>query len=100
MRIIVPAFVAQRLKRHEFVADNVESASVLFANLTNFTSVAGTAKAADLVQRLDRVFTRFDALAEKMRRGENQNHRRRLSGRKRPSERLGGSCPLTGAHGA
>lgn len=62
---MLPAPIAERLKRREMIADTIDSASVLFADLTRFTELAARAPAARVVALLDAVFTRFDALADK-----------------------------------
>lgn len=61
----LPVPIVERLKRQEVVADAVEEAGVLFADLTRFTEMAARIPAARVVALLDVLFTRFDALAEK-----------------------------------
>lgn len=62
---ILPAPVAERLKRGETdVADYFEAATVLFADLVDFTDFASKTDAATVVQRLNRVFQAFDQIVE------------------------------------
>jgi class 3 adenylate cyclase len=63
---ILPAPVAGRLRAGEdTIADEVPDATVLFADLAGFTPLAHGMAAGELVQHLDELFTRFDALAER-----------------------------------
>lgn len=62
---ILPAAVAERLKAGEKrIADYVDSASVLFADLVGFTELSRTTEPARLVELLNDLFSRFDALVE------------------------------------
>lgn len=61
---VLPAPIAQRLKRQEFIADTIPKAGVLFADITQFTRLATRSQAAQVVMLLDILFTRFDALAD------------------------------------
>eukprot|EP00741_Cyanophora_paradoxa_P015163 tig00020849_g14634.t1 len=47
------------------LADRVENVSVMFADIVNFTPLAGSMDAADLVGMLNNIFSEFDSLAEK-----------------------------------
>jgi len=61
---ILPEPVARRLKAgEERIADQVEAASVLFADLVGFTPLAGDRPAPEVVEILDDLFTQFDVLA-------------------------------------
>jgi class 3 adenylate cyclase len=64
---ILPRAVAERLKGdHEaVVADRLESVTLLFADLTGFTTWAARVDPGDVVAFLDRLFSAFDALARK-----------------------------------
>ena len=62
---ILPAPVADRLKRNEKVADYYESASILFADIVNFTPLSSTLTPSQLVELLNQVFSYFDSLVEK-----------------------------------
>src|SRR5215216_5666167 len=59
---ILPDEIAARLKANaSMVADSFESASVLFADVVDFTPMSAGMSAADLVALLNRIFTTFDA---------------------------------------
>ncbi len=61
---ILPEPVADRLKRGETVADHVHDATVLFADLVNFTDFAARTDAATVVRLLNEVFRVFDQIVE------------------------------------
>lgn len=63
---ILPGSIAARLKAADGVAiaDKHEAASVLFADMAGFTERASDTSPEQLVQFLNRVFTRFDRLVE------------------------------------
>lgn len=63
---ILPKSIAERLKQggEETIADSFDDATVLFADLVNFTSLSTQITATDLVLFLNRVFCAFDALAD------------------------------------
>jgi adenylate cyclase len=61
---ILPAPIVLRLNDGEtIIADRFESASILFADIVDFTPAAATMHPAHLVERLDKVFSEFDTLA-------------------------------------
>lgn len=61
---ILPAPVAARLMSSpDSIADHFPQASVLFADLVNFTVLSGGMAPQPLVALLDDIFTQFDALA-------------------------------------
>jgi class 3 adenylate cyclase len=63
---ILPGPIADRLKREEgVIAERFEDASVLFADLVDFTPLSSTLSAIDLVQLLNRIFTGFDGMVER-----------------------------------
>lgn len=68
---ILPAPIAARLKQHEGpiadqpIADSFPEATVLFADIVDFTPLSARMKAEDLVWLLNDVFSVFDSLAEK-----------------------------------
>ncbi|HEU4947944.1 MAG TPA: adenylate/guanylate cyclase domain-containing protein [Kribbella sp.] len=65
---VLPAPVAARLKRREGVlADRFPEATVLFADIVDFTPLAAELSPEDLVKLLDDVFTAFDRLADEHR---------------------------------
>jgi len=59
---ILPESVANRLKRGEVVADHFDEATVLFADLVNFTDFSSRTDAATVVRHLNEVFRLFDQL--------------------------------------
>ncbi len=62
---ILPAAITERLKAgEEHIADHVDSATVLFADLVGFTELSRTMPPAKLVDLLNDLFSRFDALVE------------------------------------
>jgi len=62
---ILPATIAGRLKKGESpIADAATEVSVVFADLVGFTPFAKARTPAEVVQLLDRVFSRFDELAK------------------------------------
>jgi adenylate cyclase len=63
---ILPRSIAERLKAATGpIADHVDSASILFADLVNFTPMSERLPAGEVVGMLDELFSRFDALAER-----------------------------------
>ena len=62
---ILPQLIAQRLKtRQDIIADSFPDVSVMFADIVGFTRMSGEVSAETMVARLDKVFSRFDRLAE------------------------------------
>ena len=62
---ILPARIADRLKSSdEAIAEDFPSASVLFADIVDFTPMSAQMTATELVGLLDDVFTQLDALVE------------------------------------
>ena len=63
---ILPSPIAQRLKRAEnIIADNFAAVTVLFADLVDFTEISAQIPPTKLVDLLNRIFSRFDQLADK-----------------------------------
>ena len=63
---ILPRSIADRLKAGPCtIADQVSSASILFADVVDFTPLAERLPAAEVVGVLDRLFSHFDVLAER-----------------------------------
>jgi adenylate cyclase len=62
---VLPASVADRLKRGEVVADLYDDASILFADIVNFTPFSSKLELQDLVHVLNDVFCEFDAMAQR-----------------------------------
>jgi guanylate cyclase len=63
---ILPRSIADRLKAQDRpIADQFESASILFADVVDFTPWSEQLAPAEVVGYLDHLFTHFDALAER-----------------------------------
>ena len=64
---ILPASIAARLKRRtgEVIADRYDSASILFADMAEFTARSADVDPNELVVFLNHVFTAFDRLVER-----------------------------------
>jgi class 3 adenylate cyclase len=62
---VLPVSVADRLKRGDLVADLHEQASILFADMANFTPFSSRLELQQLVAVLNDVICEFDALAKK-----------------------------------
>jgi adenylate cyclase len=63
---ILPEAIADRLKSQPgVIADKFEKATVLFADLVNFTQISTTMSATKLVYLLNEIFSTFDELTEK-----------------------------------
>lgn len=61
---ILPAPIAERLKAsHQTIADGYAEATILFADLVGFTQLATAATPKQLVEMLNRLFSRFDELS-------------------------------------
>jgi len=64
---MLPRSIAARLRREgRSFADGIAECSVLFADIVDFTSLAARLKPQDLVKLLNRLFARFDDLAESL----------------------------------
>jgi adenylate cyclase len=65
LRNILPVSVGKRLKEKEqLIADGFQEASILFADLQNFTEFASTSRPEELVLILNELFSSFDDLLE------------------------------------
>nr|WP_281358277.1 adenylate/guanylate cyclase domain-containing protein [Hongsoonwoonella zoysiae] len=65
LHAILPGQVVKRLANGEAViADRIDMASILFADIVNFTELSARTPAVDLVHRLGALFSRFDDLAD------------------------------------
>jgi guanylate cyclase len=63
---ILPGEVAERLKGDSSsIADHFEEASILFADVVDFTPLSSRLDARDVVGLLDRLFTTFDDLVDR-----------------------------------
>jgi class 3 adenylate cyclase len=66
LRNVLPHTIAERLKvAGERIADHFASASILFADVAEFTPLAERLSPAEMVGVLDRLFSQFDALVER-----------------------------------
>lgn len=64
---ILPAPIAARLKRSSgTIADGFPEVTVLFADIVGFTSLAARSSSAEIVDMLNRVFSAFDQIADRM----------------------------------
>jgi adenylate cyclase len=63
---VLPTSVAERLKvATQTIADHFESASIVFADVVDFTPLARRLAPADVVGILDQLFSHFDTLVER-----------------------------------
>jgi adenylate cyclase len=63
---VLPAEVAQRLQSDpNSIADHFDEASILFADVVDFTPLSGRLDAREVVGLLDRLFTSFDELVDR-----------------------------------
>lgn len=63
---ILPSEIAQVLKNeNRTIADHIEQASVLFADVVNFTPMSASMTPTELVELLNEVYSYFDTLVEK-----------------------------------
>jgi adenylate cyclase len=63
---VLPSSIAQRLKvASKTIADHFDSASILFADVVDFTPLAQRLAPAEVVGVLDQLFSQFDALVER-----------------------------------
>ncbi len=63
---ILPRSIAERLKAaSQTIADHFDAASILFADIVDFTPVAQRLTPAEIVGILDQLFSRFDTLVER-----------------------------------
>ncbi len=63
---VLPAPIAQRLKDGEtLIADHFESASVVFIDIVDFTTLSAHSKPQDTVRMLNEIFSIFDKISAK-----------------------------------
>jgi adenylate cyclase len=63
---ILPSAIADRLKSaHQTIADHFDAASILFADVVDFTPFAQRLAPAEVVGILDQLFSHFDTLVER-----------------------------------
>ena len=61
---ILPESIAEELKQdHHLIADRFDEATILFADIVNFTSFSSSSSPTDLVNLLNQIFSEFDRLA-------------------------------------
>src|SRR5204862_1948114 len=64
---ILPPSIAERLKTsNAAIADGFAEVSVLFADIVGFTTMSERVAPAELVERLNEMFSSFDDLAQKL----------------------------------
>lgn len=62
---VLPKEVADRLKASDdVIADNFESASILFADLVGFTPMSSAIEPGEVITMLNEIFTEFDEMVE------------------------------------
>ena len=62
---MLPASIAQQLKQQDgAIADRIDEATILFADIVDFTGLAAQVPPLRLVEFLNRIFSRFDQLAD------------------------------------
>ena len=63
---VLPEAIAQRLKdTTDSIADHVDTATILFADVVDFTPLSARLTPAEVVGALDHLFSQFDTLVEK-----------------------------------
>jgi PAS domain S-box-containing protein len=63
---ILPQAIAEELKqKQESIAYRFDDVTILFADIVNFTGLSAAVSPAELVDKLNQVFSTFDQLAEK-----------------------------------
>jgi class 3 adenylate cyclase len=68
LHAILPGQIVDRLQAgEEIIADRFEEVSILFADIVGFSPIAARLPPSDLVKLLDRMFSKFDVLAQKYR---------------------------------
>jgi guanylate cyclase len=64
---VLPVEVAERLKSdNQIVADQYDSASILFADLVGFTPLTAELTPRQMVELLNEIYSRFDSLVEEL----------------------------------
>jgi adenylate cyclase len=62
---VLPRPIAERLKAGQTIADHFAAASILFADVVDFTPLSSRLNAREVVLLLDRLFTSFDELVDR-----------------------------------
>jgi guanylate cyclase len=66
IRNVLPSAIAERLKLETgSIAEHVDAASILFADVVDFTPLSQRLTPAEVVGTLDQLFSRFDTLVER-----------------------------------
>lgn len=65
-QVLPPAIITRLTQGEEAIADTIPDATVMFADLANFTGLSERLPARRVVRMLDRVFSTFDLLAEQV----------------------------------
>jgi hypothetical protein len=90
---VLPKEISEALKAGpRTIADQYAAASILFADIVEFTPMAATITPLQLVELLNEVFQCFDSLVEKCDLEKIQDYRRLLYGRFRRAAPETGSC--------
>ncbi len=63
--VLPPSIANKMLDGTKLIAEKIPSVSVLFADIVNFTKLSQRITPEELVEGLDRIFSTFDALAER-----------------------------------
>jgi guanylate cyclase len=66
LHAILPDEIVPRLKEGSTIADDIEQASVLFADVVDFTPMSARLSPAQLVELLDEVFSSLDAFVDEL----------------------------------
>jgi adenylate cyclase len=63
----LPASIANKLKQQVgIIADRFDDVSVLFADIVGFTPLSARISTTELIESLNRVFSGFDQLADRL----------------------------------
>lgn len=63
---ILPKSIAERLKQEQItIADSFPEATIMFADIVDFSRLSGRISATELVSLLNKIFSAFDRLAER-----------------------------------
>ncbi|MEM9218628.1 MAG: adenylate/guanylate cyclase domain-containing protein [Cyanobacteria bacterium P01_F01_bin.150] len=66
LKNMLPESIAQQLKQEDkAIANRIEEATILFADIADFTGLAAQVTPIELVEMLNQIFSAFDQLAEK-----------------------------------
>ena len=86
LRNVLPQPIIDRLNAGErLIADRYDDVAIVFSDFVGFTEISARLPVTTLVSSLNTLFSAFDASCQDVRRREDQDDRRRLHGRGRPS---------------